>query len=129
MKRPHTAFGGVATAAVAALATVVVIVSLTADDPYRTLWTVVISPWSDRYSFGNLLSRASMLMLTGAGVVVAFRAGLFNLGGEGQVYASAVAVTTLLTTTALPTPIAVILALGGASLLAALSGWLRHLCR
>ncbi len=126
MSRARATAGSAVTAAVAAIVTVVVVIFLTADAPYRTLSTVLIGPWANRYALGNLLSRASMLMLTGAGVVVAFRAGVFNLGGEGQVYAAAVLVTVLLTTTQLPTWIAVAVAIGGGAGIAGLSGWLKH---
>ncbi|MDY7021736.1 MAG: ABC transporter permease [Cyanobacteriota bacterium] len=38
------------------------------------------------YGFGNTLSKTTPLLLTGSGVLVALRVGLFNLGGEGQIY-------------------------------------------
>ncbi|MCG8479197.1 MAG: ABC transporter permease [Spirochaetales bacterium] len=126
MNRPRATAGSAVTAAIAAIVTVVVVILLTADTPFRTLSTVLIGPWANRYALGNLLSRASMLMLTGAGVVVAFRAGVFNLGGEGQVYAAAVLVTVLLTASPLPTWLSVALAVGGAAGIAGLSGWLKH---
>lgn len=38
------------------------------------------------FGFGNTLTKTTPLLLAGLGVLVALRAGLFNLGGEGQIY-------------------------------------------
>ncbi|MBE7383211.1 MAG: ABC transporter permease [Leptolyngbya sp. SIO1E4] len=38
------------------------------------------------FGFGNTLTKMTPLLLAGLGVLVALRAGLFNLGGEGQIY-------------------------------------------
>lgn len=114
------------TAALAALITVLLVILFTAQYPGETLRTFLFGPWSNRYALGNLLSRASMLTLTGAGVVIAFRAGVFNLGGEGQVYVSAVIASSVLVLLPVPGVVAVILAAGTAAALGGLSGWLRH---
>ncbi|MEX0741742.1 MAG: hypothetical protein WD079_03025, partial [Phycisphaeraceae bacterium] len=113
-------------AALAALITVFLVILLTADAPGETLRTFGIGPWSNRYALGNMLSRASMLTLTGAGVVIAFRAGVFNLGGEGQVYLAAVVASSVLVLLPVSGAVAVVLAAGSAAALGALSGWLRH---
>lgn len=113
-------------AALAALTTVLLVILSTADSPGDTLRTFLLGPWSNRYALGNLLSRASMLTLTGAGVVIAFRAGVFNLGGEGQVYLAAVIASSVLVMLPVPGVVAVVLAAGAAAALGGLSGWLRH---
>lgn len=57
------------------------------------LWTGSFGSW---YAFtSGTLVRAVPLMLTGLGVAVAFRAGVFNIGAEGQLLAGAVAATTV----------------------------------
>jgi len=38
------------------------------------------------YGFGNTLTKTTPLLLTSLGVLVAFQAGQFNIGGEGQIY-------------------------------------------
>jgi len=38
------------------------------------------------YGFGNTLTKTTPLLLTGLGVLVALKAGQFNIGGEGQIY-------------------------------------------
>lgn len=126
MSQPVARRGSTLVAAAAALSTVVLVILLTSDQPAQTMSTFVLGPWSNRYAVGNLLSRATMLALTGAGVVIAFRAGIFNLGGEGQVYLSAVVTTAVLLAAPLPVPFVVLIAAGSAAVLAGLSGWLRY---
>lgn len=113
-------------AAGAALLTVIAVVLLTADDAGDTLSTFLTGPFQNRYALGNFLAQGALLALTGSGVVIAFRSGVFNLGGEGQVYLSAFVVTIVLTTTGIPTVAAVVIAAGVAALVAGLSGWLLH---
>jgi general nucleoside transport system permease protein len=73
------------------------------------LWTGSVGSW---YALTSAtLVRAIPLMLTGCGVAVAFRAGVFNIGAEGQLLAGAAAATAV----ALSLP-----AFGGVTLLAAL---------
>ena len=61
-------------------------------------------------------------MLTGVGVAVAFRAGVLNIGAEGQLLAGAVAATAVaLSLAGLPAPIVVLLALTGSA--AGGAGW------
>jgi simple sugar transport system permease protein len=46
-----------------------------------------------KFAFSETLTRATPLMFTGLAVAVAFRAKLWNIGGEGQLYAGALAAT------------------------------------
>lgn len=41
---------------------------------------------ADYYGFGNTLTKTTPLLLTSLGVLVALKAGQFNIGGEGQIY-------------------------------------------
>jgi simple sugar transport system permease protein len=45
-----------------------------------------VGPFSSPLAWGNTLNQSSLLVLTGLAASVAFGAGAFNLGGEGQVY-------------------------------------------
>lgn len=126
MRRPQTARYGVVVAASAALLTLLAVVLTTSKDPAATIGTFIVGPWANRYALGNYLSRAALLTLTGAGVVVAFRAGVFNLGGEGQVYLAALVTTAVLTRGSLGMFPAVILAMTVAATIAGTSGWIRH---
>ncbi len=59
----------------------------------RALWTGSVGSW---YSLTSAtLVRAIPLMLTGCGVAIAFRAGVFNIGAEGQLLAGATAAATV----------------------------------
>ena len=48
--------------------------------------------FGSRFALSETLTRATPLMLTGLAVAVAFRAKLYNIGAEGQLYAGALAV-------------------------------------
>ena len=63
-----------------------------------------------RFALSETLTRATPLIFTGLAAAVAFRAKLWNIGGEGQLYAGALAVTWVGTgAVALPSPASVLL--------------------
>src|SRR5215218_819957 len=67
------------------------------------------------------LVRAVPLILIGLGLALAFRGGAFNIGGEGQFYAGAIAATWIgLSVGGLPRPLALAAVLSGAVLAGAL---------
>lgn len=53
-------------------------------DPIAALATFIFSPLADLYSIGELLIKAAPLVLIAVGLSVGFRAGVWNVGGEGQ---------------------------------------------
>jgi len=53
---------------------------------YKMMFGLAIG---NRDGWGNVLFRATPLIFTGLAVAFAFRRGLFNIGGEGQVYVGA----------------------------------------
>jgi len=81
---------GLAATLAAALLAAVVLLLIASDDPGDSLRRFFLGPLSNAYSFGNMLNSAVPLMLVGMGIALAFRASVFNLGGEGQVYAAGV---------------------------------------
>jgi simple sugar transport system permease protein len=83
------------------------------------LWSGAFGSW---YAFSSAtLVRAVPLIIIGLGLALAFRAGAFNIGGEGQFYAGAIAATWLgLHAAALPSLVAVPVVLAGATLAGAL---------
>ena len=85
----HATATGIALSA-AVIATVVLLI-IGSDRPTAALTAFFLGPFSNPYYFGNMLAEAGLLVLTGLGVCLAFRAGVFNLGGEGQTYAAATA--------------------------------------
>ncbi|WP_052465273.1 ABC transporter permease [Thermotoga profunda] len=62
------------------------IISLTSENPLLAMKWFYLGPISNTYFFGNTLSGSIPLILTGLGAVIAFSAGTFNLGLEGQLY-------------------------------------------
>lgn len=94
---------------------------------YKMMFGLAIG---NRDGWGNVLFRATPLIFTGLAVTFAFRCGLFNIGGEGQVYVGAFLATYVgFTFTNLPSIILIPLtiaasALGGA-LWATVPGFLK----
>ncbi len=74
--------------------------------------------WANWYGFGQVLYKATTLICTGLAVSVALRAGLFNIGGEGQLAAGgfAAAVVGLAMPAGVPGIIAVPLCIAAALL-------------
>ena len=79
------------------------------------LWSGAFGSW---YAFTSAtLVRAVPLILIGLGLALAFRGGAFNIGGEGQFYAGAMAATWIgLSVGGLPSPLAIAAVLAGAVL-------------
>lgn len=75
------------------------------------------------YGFGNTLTRTAPLLLASLGVLVALKAGQFNIGGEGQIYMGGLGSAIVgLTLSGLPAIVHIPLALLGGFLLGALWG-------
>lgn len=58
-------------------------------------WRILVGAFGSRLSATETLTRATPLMLTGLAAAVAFRARVWNIGGEGQFYLGAIAVAAL----------------------------------
>ena len=98
----------------------------------RSLWTGAFGDAESGHlaALSNTLIETTPLLLTGLGVVVAWRAGLFSIGGEGQLLMGALAATALAKYGAsLPAPLLTPLMIVSATLTGAcwgaLAGWLR----
>lgn len=57
---------------------------LASSDPRAALAAFFIGPFANPYSLNSLLESAAPLLACALGACIAFRAGSFNLGGEGQ---------------------------------------------
>ena len=55
---------------------------------YRAMFT---GPVSGRYGITESLVKATPLLLIGLGIVISFRSGILNIGGEGQMIAGSLA--------------------------------------
>jgi len=100
------------------------------ESPWHVLQILGKSAFGSNYDFGMTLFYTTPLIFTGLAVAVAFHAGLFNIGAEGQLTLGALAVGVVgALWPGLPWPVAPLLA-GLAALLAgtlwgAIPGWLR----
>ncbi len=72
---------------------VILLIFLLSKMPAKTIYAFFIGPFSNKYYLGNMLNVAVPLIFTGLGIAVAFKSSVFNLGGEGQVYAGGLAAT------------------------------------
>ena len=73
-------------AVVAALAVGGVLVALVGSNPFEVYSRLLHAVFGSSYGFGQVLFKATTLIGTGLAVAVAFRAGLFNIGAEGQMF-------------------------------------------
>ncbi len=80
-----------AAAVLLALALVAVPLALAGADVPRAYREMVVGSLGSRFAVTETLARATPLMLTGLAAAVAFRARLWNIGAEGQLYAGALA--------------------------------------
>jgi general nucleoside transport system permease protein len=76
-------------AVVAALALCAVLIAWTGTGVARAYGLLFEGALGSRFALAETLTRATPLMLTGLAAAVAFRAKLWNIGAEGQLYAGA----------------------------------------
>ena len=83
-------------------------------NPFEAYYYFLIDPLSGRVSFLEVLVKSTPLILTGIAVTVAFVAGYYNIGAEGQLYAGALAAAWLGTVLhGVSTPVAILLMVFG----------------
>lgn len=109
-----------ALAVVAALIFSFVIIAAIADDPLEAFRAFTLGSFSDLYSFGTMLSLATILTVTGLSSMVAFKAGAFNIGGEGQVYVGGLTSALVALHSPAPGPVTMVAALVAGALAGAL---------
>ena len=93
-----------------------ILILLVGQSPSAVYRLMLGGTWANWYGFGQVLYKATTLICTGLAVSVALRAGLFNIGGEGQLAAGgfAAAVMGLLLPAGTPGMVAVPLCLAAA---------------
>jgi simple sugar transport system permease protein len=98
------------------------------SNPLSALRAFFLLPFSSAYSFFSLLETTAPLLACALGACIAFRAGAFNLGGEGQAsvgcLAAALAVSALSGIRNLPSSLGIVFIIA----VAAVSGALLALC-
>ena len=93
-----------------------ILILLVGQSPSAVYRLMLSGTWANWYGFGQVLYKATTLICTGLAVSVALRAGLFNIGGEGQLAAGgfAAAVMGLLLPAGTPGIVAVPLCIAAA---------------
>jgi simple sugar transport system permease protein len=76
----------------AALAVAGLLIAIAGAPVLEAYWGILKGAFGSRLSATETLTRATPLMLTGLAAAVAFRARLWNIGAEGQLYLGAIAV-------------------------------------
>lgn len=97
--------------ALAILATLVltgILVSFSGANPFSVFGLVLKGAAGSQFAFLETLTRATPLIFTGLAAAIAFRAKLWNIGGEAQLYMGAVA-TVVFGTGLLPLPAALLI--------------------
>jgi simple sugar transport system permease protein len=94
-RRPAASGWHLAAATLGAVAATLVVASLLvawAGAPVGRAWVLLLEGgFGSRFALTETLTRATPLILTGLAAAVAFRAQLYNIGAEGQLYAGALA--------------------------------------
>jgi len=107
------------------------VIALAHGSPRAALTALASGAFGSPYALADTLTKTTPLLLTGLGVAVAFRARLWNIGGEGQFLVGALAASALgaYALDGLPAPVLIplILVAGAAAgaLWAGLAGWMR----
>lgn len=106
-----------------------IITLMVSDEPLHAFGTFLFGPFSTTMRFGNMIEMAIPLVFTGLAVSLAFQAGQFNIGAEGQFFIGAVAATIVGIMLPLPGilhPIAAVMAAALAGMAAGyIPGWLK----
>jgi len=106
------------------------VVLYTGQNPLPAYESLLIEPFRSWDTFSAVLFDAIPLVLTGLAATVAFRANVFNIGGEGQLQLGALATAwAALTLSQLPAallvPLAILAGAVAGGLWAGIAGWLR----
>ena len=78
-------------AGLAALVLAAIPIAFAGANPIDAYGYMVTGAFGSLFAFSETLTRTTPLILTGLAAAVAFRARLWNIGGEGQLYAGALA--------------------------------------
>ncbi|MBH8564006.1 ABC transporter permease [Nostoc sp. CENA67] len=108
-----------------ALAVGAVLILFAGANPIAAYTALFQESLSTYFGFGNTLTKMTPLLFTSLGVLIALRAGQFNIGGEGQIYLGALGSTLIgLYLQGLPALIHIPLALLAGFLFGAIWGWI-----
>ncbi|MDF2929968.1 MAG: ABC-type uncharacterized transport system, permease component, partial [Anaerospora sp.] len=107
-----------------------VFILLANANPLESYGVMLSGPFSSNFGFSETLVRTTPLLLVGLGIIISFRSGILNIGGEGQILMGAVTAAAIaLACPELPAVLLLpVVLLGGAAaggLWGGLAGWLK----
>lgn len=97
-----------------------VFVYLMKADPIGAFLTFIAAPFNSLVSISSLIARAAPYLVMALGMTIAFRAGLFNIGGPGQMILGATAGVLIGTNLHLPSVLLIAFVMAGAGLTGAM---------
>lgn len=80
-------------AVIGALLAGAIILMFSGIDPIIAYRALLIGPFENIYGLAQTLTKATPLLLVGLGICIAFRGGMLNIGGEGQIIAGGMLAT------------------------------------
>lgn len=100
------------------------------SDPIKAYRVMFTGPFDSKFGITETLVRATPLLLVGLGIVISFRSGILNIGGEGQILIGAItAAAVALTFRSLPGVLLLPMVLVAGSIAGAfwggIAGWLK----
>jgi simple sugar transport system permease protein len=102
----------------------IIIILFVSDNPSESIYWFIIGPFSNIMEFGELIKKAVPLMFAGIAACVIVKANQFNLFTEGAFYIGGLAAALIAIYIKLPAVLAVIAALVGGGIVAALFGYI-----
>jgi len=76
--------------AVLAFLIILALIYVAGRNPINGIYYIVVYPLTNSFGFTETLVKMTPILLTSLGCLIAFRAGLWNIGAEGQLYMGAV---------------------------------------
>jgi general nucleoside transport system permease protein len=102
-----------------------IVVLIIGENPLEAMWIMLKGAVGSIKGWSYMLYYTTNFIFTGLAVAVAFHAGLFNIGGEGQAYIAGLGAATVgLSLEFLPWPIVIPLAIVASALMGALWGFI-----
>ena len=115
--------GGRALAAAGlALGVVALLAAVAHVPPGKAIGALLSGAFGSPFAWSGTLVKSTPILLTGLSVAWAFRAGLFNIGAEGQLLLGAIAAAWVGSSLHLPGPLTAFLALTAGAAVGALAG-------
>jgi len=100
----------------AALSIGAVIILANGKNPIQGYWALINGALGSKYSIATTLAKTVPLVLTGLATAISFRTGIYNIGGEGQLYLGAFMAAYIgITFTKLPSIWGILLAVMGSA--------------